>query len=199
MNIIFTNFKVKLNSCIRIANKKVKSDNHLRKSIAVHFQFLELSYFCDCIHTSFTTRSLPVEHDLKTRHLLPSNISTNPTQVGFTELHSLSVLKSPWDAKVNSASIFYLLLCDYFHTSNSHNENTATLEKCTWEEATSNLFTSVAIFHFSSFHGYPLFTLLKYRQNCKFSQYPMSFCNFIVVHLATTSFRQSLRRLSGNR
>ena len=66
MNNIFTNFRVKLNSCIRIANKTAKSDNHLTKSIAVHFQFLELSYFCDCIQTSLTTRSLPVQRDLNT-------------------------------------------------------------------------------------------------------------------------------------
>ena len=104
------------------------------------------------------------------------------------------------DAEVNSASIFHLLFLDDFHTCNSHNENTATLEKCTWEETTSNLLTSVVIFHFFfSFHGYPLFTLLKYRQKCKFSQYLVSFCYFIVVHLATTSLRQSLTGVSGNR
>ena len=103
------------------------------------------------------------------------------------------------DPEVNSTNIFHLLFLDDFHPLNSHNENTATLEKCTWEETTSNIFTSVAISHFCSFHDYPLFTLLKYRQNCTFSQYLVSFCYFIVVHLATTSFRQSLTGLSRNR
>ena len=67
------------------------------------------------------------------------------------------------DPEVNISSIFHLLFLDDFDACNSHNVNTATLEKCTWEETTPNLFTSVAIFYFCSFYDYPLFTLLKSR------------------------------------
>ena len=76
--------RVKLNSRVRIANKflsKRQLPNSwiryslyeiLTKSITVHFEFLELSYFSDCIQTGFATQP-PWNVMRKTRHALLGN------------------------------------------------------------------------------------------------------------------------------
>ena len=76
--------RVKLNSSVRIANKflsKRQLPNSwisyslyeiFTKSITVHFEFLELSYFSDCIQTGFATQP-PWNMMYKTRHALLGN------------------------------------------------------------------------------------------------------------------------------
>ena len=76
--------RVKLNSCVRIANKFLSKrqlpNSWIRywlyeiftKSITVHFEFLELSYFSYCIQTGFATQP-PWNVMYKTRHALLGN------------------------------------------------------------------------------------------------------------------------------
>ena len=76
--------RVKLNSCVRIANKFLSKrqlpNSWIRyslyeiftKSITVHFEFLERSYFSDCIQTGFATQP-PWNVMYKTRHGLLGN------------------------------------------------------------------------------------------------------------------------------
>ena len=73
-----------------------ESDNHLTKSIAVHLQFREPSYFCDCIQTNqFYDAQPPSWPWLKTRHALLSNSAHTYARTPIT--HFCTVRKSSFD------------------------------------------------------------------------------------------------------